>query len=95
MSTFFFSYCRKDAADDANVLEFARDLREMVRGELSLPQSARVAFLDEDSIRVGESWSDSLASALASHQVLVALYSQDYFKRDFCGREVQVFLDRR
>src|SRR5262245_44919752 len=51
-------------------------------------------FVDRN-IEIGEDWRDDLAEALATSKTMVCLYSPSYFKSETCGKEMQVFLDRR
>jgi len=43
----------------------------------------------------GTEWNDELSNAAAGSRVAIALYSPSYFTSVWCGREFQVFLDRR
>ena len=52
-------------------------------------------FIDRSDIRQGEEWPEALAEALRTAQTLVCLYSPSYFESDYCGKEMQVFLERR
>src|SRR5258706_1761677 len=51
-------------------------------------------FVDR-SIQAGEDWSDEIAEALRTTQTMVCLYSPHYFESEYCGKELQVLLDRR
>ncbi|MGV4986993.1 TIR-like protein FxsC [Streptomyces sp. NPDC001709] len=52
-------------------------------------------FLDVQSIQVGQDWNVALGHALGHCRSMVALYTPDYFRSDFCGREWKVFEDRQ
>jgi len=42
----------------------------------------------------GTEWPTGLLDAMATSQVLVYLLSADYIQSDYCGKELQVFLER-
>lgn len=52
-------------------------------------------FVDRTDIQAGQDWPDELAEALRSAHTMVCLYSPTYFQREYCGKEMQIFLDRR
>jgi hypothetical protein len=52
-------------------------------------------FIDRTDIQPGDEWPDALGNALMKAQTLVCLYSPSYFLSDYCGKEMQVFLERR
>src|SRR6267142_5698130 len=51
-------------------------------------------YLDT-KIEPGQEWHDELAEALRTAHTLVCLYSPAYFMSENCGKEMQVFLERR
>jgi hypothetical protein len=51
-------------------------------------------FVDRN-IEIGKEWRDDIADALATAKTMVCLYSPSYFKSENCGKEMQVFLERR
>lgn len=53
----------------------------------------RVAFFDHD-VPGGTRWSTNILDALRESGVLLCLMSHTYLRRPWCGRELQVFLDR-
>ena len=54
-----------------------------------------VAFRDMIDIDAGDEWEEKLAEALRTSGTLVCLYSNLYFDSNYCGKEFQVFVDRR
>lgn len=93
---FFVSYARADAEfpDYRERLEnFVSELSAKVAVQMPTPLKG-VSFID-GNIQTGEVWSDSLGQALMQCRVGLALYSPNYFTREWCGKEFQVFLNRR
>jgi hypothetical protein len=86
---FFFSYARKDL--DPYLKRFFEDLVKKVE---NLAACEGVSFRDLEEMEPGDRWPETLAKALQRSRVLVALYSVWYFSRPYCGKEVQVFLNR-
>jgi len=93
---FFVSYARDDAKHtkyrDA-LQKFVSDLSAKVAFDMGISPEG-VSFMDGD-IDAGEVWSDRLRDALMQCQVGLTLYTPRYFNRPWCGREFQIFLDRR
>ncbi|MEJ2454071.1 MAG: toll/interleukin-1 receptor domain-containing protein [Candidatus Thiodiazotropha sp.] len=92
---FFLSYAR--GASDAYLVRFYKDLRREVAFREGLDNSAKnkeVGFRDTDDIPSGADWPNELADALRSSWACVSVYTPLYFKREYCGKEFQVFLDR-
>jgi hypothetical protein len=87
---FFFSYARKDLTPYLG--KFFTDLVQETR---SLAGREEVSFRDLTNLEPGDSWPAEIENALRYARVLVAVYSPWYFKRAYCGKEVQVFLDRQ
>jgi hypothetical protein len=108
---FFFSYARQDLRGDLpedredQWQDLRKDLRknpylerffyDLVEAVKSESGQTQVSFRGLDDIRLSDRWQDHLARALQTAGVLVALYSARYFGRPYCGKEIQVFLDRR
>ena len=86
---FFLSYASEDRikGDRRNdrVHSFFEDLNQAVKG-LGFPDGG---FFDRDGLQ--GKWKDDLREALASSRVLVPLYSPNYFRGPYCGREWEVF----
>ncbi len=92
---FFLSYAR--GASDAYLERFYKDLRQEVAFREGLDNSSdnkEVGFRDTDDIAGGTDWPNELADALRSSWACVSVYTPLYFKREYCGKEFQVFLDR-
>lgn len=92
MLYFFLSYARED--DPEFVRRFFHDLSSQVRNLAGLGKEDAVGFLDEQSLQIGQRWSDELSGALNSCRCFVAMTSPRYFRRDYCGREWAVFSQR-
>lgn len=93
---FFVSYARADTAYlpyRADLERFINDLSARVAVKMPTPPEG-VSFFDVSSIEAGEVWTTALSQAAATSKVGVALYTPNYFTRDWCGREFQVFLTR-
>jgi len=89
---FVFSYARDDG--DPHLHAFFDDLDRQVRQLLPMEQREQVGFKDLKDIKRGDSWPEALSAAVASSEVLVAMYSPAYFGKFYCGKEVGVFLKR-
>jgi hypothetical protein len=97
---FFLSYAHNDnrpdlqqpGVPDPYLEEFWRELSRRVR---QLTGSAQDGFRDRPELKPGEEWAPALVDALSTSPVLVCLYSPSYFQSPACGRELQVFLERR
>jgi len=94
---FFVSYSRNNAkyADDAELIRtLVRDLTADV--DQAVPGAGGdVCFFDKTNIETGSDWNEELSEGAGRSRVALALYSPSYFTSIWCGREFQVFLDRR
>lgn len=90
MLYFFLSYARGD--DEASVLRFFDDLSAEVCNRAGSPDAK--GFLDRETIRTGNLWSEELRDALGVSPCFVALTSPMYYNSDYCGKEFGVFYDR-
>jgi FxsC-like protein len=88
---FFFSYSWKNRGEPLN--RFFKDLSEAVR-KLVGGAADPVAFRDRITMESGTDWPDGILEAMTTSQVLVYLLSIDYIQSEFCGKELQVFLER-
>jgi FxsC-like protein len=90
---FFFSFAstdwKKGKKDDLEVL--FRDLKAKLR-EFGLEGSG---FFAPDTIERGTEWETKLTDALPASAVLVPIYSPNYFKSVWCGKEWEVFWQRQ
>ena len=94
---FFVSYARdnrRGSLDESELQKFIFDLENEVR-QLAPPQTSKLAFFDTAAIESGDEWPQTLAEALATSRICISLYSPTYFNSKWCGKEFQVFLDRR
>lgn len=94
---FFLSYARKDAnvggapaVPDPHFKAFLLRLNQRVQH-----LTGALGFVDYTNIQSGQDWPDELAEALRTAQTMVCLYSPSYFGATYCGKEMQVLLDRR
>ncbi len=87
----FISYAREDK--DKFLERFLADLRAAIKVRTTWDERY-LTFVDSNSITPGAAWPDLLASALQSARVLISIYTPKYFTREYCGKEVQVFLER-
>ena len=56
--------------------------------------SAQLVFVDTKGILAGTEWKKVLSAAASEAKMLICLVSPTYFYRSWCGRELQVFLQR-
>lgn len=73
---------------------FRENLREAVREYAPGDTGAPLADAVESEIPLGDHWSNQLSLGLARCRSFVALYSNEYFRSEYCGKEWQVFTDR-
>jgi len=96
---FFLSYAHtppyesEAAGPNAWVKKLYDSLCSHIMEMTSLPQGARVGFLDQ-GIELGTRWTEELSENLARCQVFVPLYSPRYFISEQCGREWWAFHQR-
>jgi FxsC-like protein len=96
---FFLSYARR-RGPRVLVKRFYDDLCAELRQELRRLRKGRPVpfdrpFLDVQSIQIGQDWNAALGDALGHCRTMLALYTPDYFRSDFCGREWKAFEDRQ
>jgi FxsC-like protein len=91
---FFFSYAHANRQQDKKLDEFFGALSSLVGQKLGVP-GEQAGFMDHRDLTPGVEWSPALAQALQTSDVLISLVSADYVASPYCGKEVQVFLDRR
>lgn len=89
---FFFSYARLDR--DPYLKKFYNELADTVRLKVGGNRD-EVGFFDAEDIEPGQEWPATLAGALQVARVFVPVYTPSYFASEFCGKEWQVFEDRR
>lgn len=88
---FFLSYARVDR--DNYLKRFVKLLRETIPRRTKV-KLANIGFFDGDDIEPGDQWTTALETGLQGSQVFVALYSPNYFIRDYCGKEWTIFRSR-
>jgi FxsC-like protein len=88
---FFLSYSWKNRGRPLE--RFFTDLAEGVRKRVGGPIED-IAFRDRVTMTAGTDWPPGLLDAMATSQVLVYLLSADYIQSDYCGKELEVFLER-
>lgn len=92
---YFLSYARRHGPR-VLVKRFYDDLcAELRRLRHGNEQLRGTPFLDIQSIQVGQDWNAALSQAIGHCRAMVALYTPDYFRSDFCGREWKAFEDRQ
>lgn len=94
---YFTSYARdnrKHQTDDADLRRFVDDLQNEVR-QLAPPATDHITFFDTRNIEAGSDWPQDLSDALRTSRLCVCLFSPSYFNSKWCGKEFQVFRERR
>ena len=94
--SFFLSYARQDAKGTANGQadpHFETFVNRLNQRATHLTGSP--GYVDRNDLRPGQDWPDELAEALRKTSTMVCLYSPSYFRSEYCGKEMQIFLDRR
>lgn len=90
---FFFSFSsidwKKGKKDDLEI--FFNDLKEKLKDF----GFRGAGFFAPDAIERGSDWHDKLCEALPASQVLVPVYSPNYFMSTWCGKEWEVFWRRQ
>ncbi|MEU8863528.1 toll/interleukin-1 receptor domain-containing protein [Streptomyces umbrinus] len=89
---FFTSYAGRDA-DSELVGQFHARLQQEVAIKRGV-SAAHEGFLDTDSLEHGARWRRDLSQALGTTRFLIALLSDDFFERKWCGREWAVMEER-
>ena len=90
----FTSYAQADR--EPYLSKFVDDFRDTLGGFQGIHDKEdrkKLAFFDRDIVG-GEKWSNAIISELQDARVLVCLLSHTYLRREWCGRELQVFLER-
>jgi hypothetical protein len=91
----FTSYAQENL--DKFLEKFVLEFRTSLAGFQGLhggeEAQKKIAFFDRD-VPGGEKWSPAILTVLREARVLLCLMSHTYLRRPWCGRELQVFLDR-
>jgi hypothetical protein len=90
-SPLFLSYAHLSPESDRLAERFYNELRDNLQTLIALPLSTDIGFFDKVKIRPAVHWDQELADALGTCQVLVALVSVPYLKREWCGKEWHAF----
>lgn len=91
MALFFLSYARADS--NVYFTKFVEQLRIAVQARVG-GTLADTGFVDTSQVQVGADWSAELTRALQSCRVFVPVFSNDFFRSEFCGREWAMFRRR-
>lgn len=93
---FFVSYARANAKqqqDSELVARFVEALQSDV-DQITAGSGEEICFFDRTDIEAGSIWPSDLSDALRTTSIGVCLYSPHYFASTWCGKELQVFLNR-
>jgi len=93
-SVVFTSYAQADR--EPYLRKFVDEFRNTLGGFQGLAteeERKELAFFDRD-VPGGEKWSNAILTAVNEARVMVCLLSHTYLRRPWCGRELQVFLER-
>ena len=88
----FTSYAQADR--EKHLDKFVADFREQLGGLLGEMDHTAVVFFDRDGVKAGDAWSSRIIDTLRHAKVLVCLMSPTYLGREWCGRELGLFLRR-
>ncbi|HEY0151400.1 MAG TPA: toll/interleukin-1 receptor domain-containing protein [Longimicrobium sp.] len=88
----FTSYAQRDR--DKHLDRFIAEFSEELRSARGAPDATRMAFFDRIGVKAGDRWSQTITDELSAADVLLCLMSPTYFTREWCGRELEVFLQR-
>lgn len=94
---YFLSYARRDAVGVRQISKFHKWLSRAVGRAAGLPSSVsedEIGFFDTRDIKPGDVWRKEIASAIQTCRVFICLYSPAYFNSEYCGKELQAFMDR-
>jgi FxsC-like protein len=76
------------------VKRFQENLREAVRDAARAGTGGLIADMVESEMPLGDRWAERTSHGLARCRSFVALYSNEYFSTEHCGKEWQVFAGR-
>lgn len=93
---FFMSYARVDDEHrgSGRVNEFFKNLEDEVAIRTEDPPNGQVAYLDQYDLNPGDAWPNDLAQAAQQCRTFIPIMTARYFRREYCGREWQIFEDR-
>jgi len=89
---FFTSYSHSNR--DKYLERFVEDLAADVRPHLKAIELENVYFFDVKRLETGNYWREKLAHELTTSKTLVAICTPAFASSPFCGKELNVFLER-
>ncbi len=89
----FASYAQADRQRELE--RFAKELREEVRSKLGKTDPMSVIFFDREGVKAGDKLNGKVIDAARTADVLVCIMSPTYLWREWCGRELEIFLRRQ
>src|SRR4051812_5245141 len=94
---FFLSYARKDSILDGDPKRPDPHFETFIqRLDMRVDQlTGAKRFVDRSQIVAGQEWPAEVAEAVRTSHTVVCLYSPSYFRSEYCGKEMQLFLERR
>jgi hypothetical protein len=92
----FTSYAQADLLYDPqrHLEAFVEDFREQLRSQLGLHDAEFLVFFDQHDVSGGDDWMKRILEVVRTADVLVCLMSPTYLGREWCGRELEVFIRR-
>lgn len=75
--------------------KFIAEIESLLARKLGLGKVDRLCFIDERCIECGDEWRPALSDAARTARALVCFVSPNYLQSEWCGKELQVFLDRQ
>jgi FxsC-like protein len=91
----FVSYASDNRSYKTDRELFDEFVSEVVNEVNQTKGTDATAFLAHRDIESGDEWPQSLRDALRTSRVMLSFFSPHYFNSRWCGREFQVFRDRR
>jgi hypothetical protein len=94
-SLVFTSYAQADR--EKHLEKFMTEFWNKLGGFQGVPdkdERKKLVFFDRHSLSAGEEWNAEIIEALRHARVLICLMSHTYLCRPWCGRELQMFLQR-
>src|SRR5207248_2826796 len=88
----FASYAQLDR--DKHLENFIQQLADELRRETGASNKELMVFFDRDGVHAGDRFTDTILRAANSADTLLCLLTPTYFRREWCGRELEIFLRR-
>lgn len=96
MNEVIISYSQKDDVEspfgevpDEIISLFKRQLQQVYKG----PDADHLVFMDDSSIKEGDTIVDSIEHAIENCSVMIAFCSHNYFRSQYCYEEWKLFKD--